>query len=163
MAKNNYLRQLEESRRLGERLRERDDYEEIRMDNERLKIEVNLFPFSEPFVGISSDVLQIRSSRRKGRSEEERERLKSETREKLEIEAGKNKEKELKIIISMMVRSLFWILKVVLCEIQSEKIRGLTTERDYLRKECRELRKERIEDRKREKKMIEKKNETKAR
>lgn len=107
MAKNNYLRQLEESRRLGERLRERDDYEEIRMDNERLKIEVSLFHFSEPFVGISSDVLQIRSSRRKGRCEEERERLKNETREKLEIEEGKSKEKELKIIISMMVRSLF--------------------------------------------------------
>ncbi|KAF8361197.1 hypothetical protein PRIPAC_88120 [Pristionchus pacificus] len=128
VAKNNYLRQLEESRRLGERLRERDDYEEIRMDNERLKIE-------------------IRSSRRKGRCEEERERLKNETREKLEIEEGKSKEKELKIIISMM----------------SEKIRGLTTERDYLRKECKELRKERIEDKKREKKMIEKKNETKTR
>lgn len=50
-----------------------------------------------------------------------------------------------------------------MCEIQSEKIRGLTTERDYLRKECKELRKERIEDKKREKKMIEKKNETKTR
>lgn len=116
VAKNNYLRQLEESRRLGEKLRERDDYEEMRMENERLKIE-------------------LRSSRRKNRTDEERERVKSETMEKLEIESAKNKEKELKIIISMM----------------SEKIRGLTTERDYLRKECRELRKERMEEKKREK------------
>ncbi|GMR36764.1 hypothetical protein PMAYCL1PPCAC_06959, partial [Pristionchus mayeri] len=117
VAKNNYLRQLEESRRLGERLRERDDYEEMKMENEKLKIE-------------------MRSCRRASRSEEMRERERKETMEKMEIEAAKNKERELKMIISMM----------------SEKMREITTERDYLRKECRELRRERMEERRREKK-----------
>ncbi|GMT08521.1 hypothetical protein PENTCL1PPCAC_30695 [Pristionchus entomophagus] len=120
VAKNNYLRQLEESRRLGEKLREKEDYDEIRMENDRLKIELG-------------------NSRRKIRSEEERERMKSETMEQLEIEASKNKVKELKIILSMM----------------SDKMREVTADRDYLRKECRELRKERIQEKKKETKMME--------